>query len=459
MRSLADALHPQNGEYILTSYGEILSYRQTTIKLIGHYLTNGLKVPPAEAQKKIGALGKYLETNFQKPEDYAEKIPQLATFIGEQNITRLGTFLGTHFFSTLEKAKSSIIEKALPLAKDIHENPFRAPGNDFLLQYETIFQKSAPLASQSASHMVVDLSASSTTTGQAASAPAVQQNAANQTRIIPGEKLLKELGEIFQKAPTISLSSSANPLPNLGQKTNTANQSIPTAPQESASVAMPGEKLLESIGKLFTSAKPIANNKSIDANLPNLGATGNQDSISSIPTQSTLKEFLQLQNTVNKFQKQKDQAGYKTWYGKLPSRGKLILHINSMVQNELKGASIDWNSQANNLAGKTGKTELEIKKIFEEIKAYRKVSAQLSRILQESIKQGLPSANANSLYVALVGLLENKDSVDIKSHSLSMTLLQVTDPKAKSFLHSNIRQLISQLSKWYGIPDAKTGGS
>ena len=449
MSDLANAVIPQNGDYVLSEAGEILAYKQTTTRLMSHYLQNGLKIPQPEIPARIAKLQSFLEQNFKSAEDYAEKIPELATFVGEQNVGRLGAFIGQHFFTTLDKTKTAILEKAKPLAREIHENPYRVPGNDLLLSLGDAFRKAAPMpGAVPAQTLIVDLSATESST------PTAIPTGGNtdSTNLLPGQLFLKELGEEFAKASPLSFQkTSANPLPDLSAGTDSSS-SATSSPDEESVQMLPGQLFLKTLGSEFAAAPAAKLTTATGPEMPNLGAAP-AIAEKTVARQVSFKEYLQLSNAVAKFMRTKDQEGYKKWYASIPVRGKIILNVNSTVQKEAKGSPVDWNAEITSLAQKTGKMQSEMKKLTEEIKAYRKVAGNLQAALQEAVKAGLPGANASALYAQLAALFENQDSVNSKSTALKMALLQVTVPAAKNLLTEKLGSLIKQCGQWYGLPD------
>ncbi len=433
-----------DGSYALSDGGLRQAYFRTMHKLLAHYGQNALKKNPEEIKQLLARYQAFAGKELQNPDDYLEKLPQLAQLIGEPNAARFGGFIGQHFLTQLEKTQQGILEAELPKAKDIYENPYRAPSHELLLQFGDLFRAAKPLVWPPPEQ----LAASDDATVIAAESPPQD----NKPLPPPGAILLEKLGEEFRTAK--ELNWSPQPVPAGGGHEDSAAAAIEEAVPQGP-VPAPGERLLQQLRLEFENARPLQwSPQGPPTEDESNGGAVEDPAIPALPVQIQLREFAQLSGMVSRFTKAKDNAGYQQWYSQLNGRSKVILHLNTLVTRSERGDEIYWQSELNSVAQKIGQSSEVVAKMKNEIAAYRQVVMGVQRALQSAVQAGLPGAQAQQLYGQIIALFENKDTLAAKRTALKMTLLAVMVPAAKSVLEQQLTALIAKIGELYPLPEA-----
>jgi len=426
-----------DGEYDFSDSGIFHAYFLTMEKLVVHYMQKGMKLPSNILDKKRQGLKKFILDNFLILDDFLDKLPNLAEFLGEANLARFSGFIGKNFILSLEKTKNALYEKELPRSKDRNENPYRTTSSDFMDLYENDFLKSKLLTwpleeALKNQEIIVDSNEGLVSLVPLATTPV-------------GERILKKYGKLFEDSPEIQW-----PLNEKVEKREIVDDTTPTI--SPVSQQLPSEIMLEKFEKEFI-ACPFLDvevlNGSIQGSTNSL--TSNVQKKSSLPVQLTIRELARLLNIIKKFTLAKDNAGYQKWLASLKDIHKASVVVNRLVNNHLKTGQVDWSNEINKLATKLGLTLQVIEKIKIDILGYKKVLPTIQQYLQQLKKDGLDATTASSLYSQLINLFENNGSYDSKKTALKMTLLQITDPSIKKNANELFGNLLDKAKDIYQL--------
>ena len=378
------------GAYELSEAGVERAYLTTMQRLLVHYAQQALKTPPAEAQALGQKLGAFTQQIIKKLDDYFDQLPQFATFIKEPNAARLGAYIGQNFMPQLEKVKEKLLETEIPKYKAEYENPYRVPTNDLIMLYAGIFASAPPLT-----YKPFDPEAEAEEKLKAAEL------------VLPGEQ-----------------AAGSGPKPQ------------------------PGETLLSRYASSFITARPLSYT-------PDTGDSSGEDDgdvgMPSIPQQISFRAFVQVVNTVGRFMKAQDQAGYAKYYQSLPATQQSAYTYYTLFQKEAQGQSVSWSDEIHKVMQRAKIDAGAANKLKDEVEAYRKVSQSLSRALAAGQQKGMPPQLAQSLYGQLVGIFENTGNLAEKRTALKMSLLQVTVPAAKEAITSILAPQLEELQGLYGL--------
>lgn len=435
------------GSYELSDAGQQRAYLITMQRLLAHYMQNAMKTPQAETQKKTSEFAAFVSTKFSGIDDYFEKLPDTAAFIGEPNAARLGAFIGQHFMAQLEKIKEQLLTQEIPKYKEVFENPLRTPSSEVLFKFGDLFAKAKPLVWPPAGMKIAgDDDEEDESTPESREMALAMSNPRELP--MPGETMLKKFEAEFKAAKPFTWTPAQIPGGDESDFPETEeSQAETTAPD--GRKKMPGEIILERFGKDFAIARalsykpPQAENDvdedSADTNEP------------SIPLQITFRNYAQYMGQMNRYQKAKDQAGYQAWFQTLDAKAKICLTLYNLIMKELKGMPVDWPTEMHNIINRTRAEVVIIEKIKEETVAYRKVISEIQLALQAAGAAGLPPAQTSALYGQLVTLFENSGTMAEKKTALKMLLLQVAQPAAKTALTGRLDVLINSLGDLYHL--------
>lgn len=404
--------------YDFTNDGEMVAYFYTMQKLLNHYMVKYKSLDPVVVKQKLSQLKSFMDENFKTLDDYLDKLDLLADFIGESNITAFSNFIGKQFLPVLENTKKSLLEREIPRYKDRYENPLRTPSAVLLEELESLFQKSPPLVW-----------------------PPPNLSQQENSAIYNENGLPQGMQKGAQSHAQAMILNQVEGAPNAqDQKAKLLSEERSTSPD-----SMPGRTLLAKYEGEFIKAEPLAlplksETISMQAKEEKKLQEKQEEEISnSVPKQVSFKEFVQLVNTISKFNKNKDMKAYNEWFMKLSPRFRASIHINQFFAKEQKGGEVDWDKQLKAIASQLYFEEKIIKKTKSEVTKYRPVLISLHTALQKLPNEG------RQLYSHLVSLLDEEIEPDKKKNELKMILLQLTQPELKEKLLNEVSELIDKI--------------
>jgi len=380
-----------DGSYELSESGVERAYMTTMQRLLVHYAQQALKIPPAEAQAMGQKLPGFIAQNVKKLDDYFDQLPNFATFIKESNAGRLGAYIGQNFMPQLEKVKEKLLETELPKYKSEYENPYRVPSNDLLMLFAGDFAKVPPLT-----YKPFDPEAEAEEKLKAAEL------------VLPGEE-----------------------------------------PQAAGAVKpQPGEILLTKYQSFFATARPLSYT-------PDTGSSDGDDDDAApgplVPQQITFRAFVQIVNTVGRYMKAQDQAGYAKYYQSLNPVQQSAYTYYTLFQKEAAQQQISWSDEIYKIMQRAKFDAGVANKLKDEVESYRTVTQTISKSLQVGQQKGMPPQLAQTLYPQLIQIFENSGNLAEKRTALKMSLLQVTVPAAKEAITSLLSTQLEELQGLYGL--------
>lgn len=379
------------GNYELSEAGLSRAYMMTMQRLLVHYAQQALKTPPADAQAMGQKLPAFIAQVIKKLDDYFDQLPQFAAFIKEPNAARLGAYIGQNFMPQLEKVKEKLLETEIPKFKAEYENPYRVPSNDLIMRFASDFAKAPPLT-----YKPFDPEAEAEEKLKAADL------------VLPGEEAVTAGG---------------------------------VKPQ-------PGEVLLNRYASFFITARPLSYT-------PDTGSDdadeGGEVAGPSVPQQITFRAFVQVVNTVARYIKAADQAGYAKYYQSLPAVQQAAYTYYTLFQKAAQQQDVAWSDEIHKVMVRAKIDAGAANKLKDEVEAYRKVSLSLSRALAAGQQRGMQPQLAQTLYPQLISIFENTGSLAEKRTALKMSLLQVIQPEAKEAITQILSPQLEELAGLYGL--------
>ncbi len=379
------------GNYELSEAGLSRAYMMTMQRLLVHYAQQALKTPPADAQAMGQKLPAFTAQVIKKLDDYFDQLPQFAAFIKEPNAARLGAYIGQNFMPQLEKVKEKLLETEIPKFKAEYENPYRVPSNDLIMRFAGDFAKAPPLT-----YKPFDPEAEAEEKLKAADL------------VLPGEEAVAAGG---------------------------------VKPQ-------PGEVLLNRYASFFITARPLSYT-------PDTGSDdadeGGETAGPSVPQQIPFRAFVQVVNTVARYIKAADQAGYAKFYQSLTPVQQAAYTYYTLFQKAAQQQDVAWSEEIHKIMVRAKIDAGAANKLKDEVEAYRKVSLSLSRALAAGQQKGMPPQLAQTLYPQLISIFENTGSLGEKRTALKMSLLQVIQPEAKEAITQILGPQLEELAGLYGL--------
>ncbi len=378
-----------DGSYELSEAGLNRAYLLTMQRLLVHYAQQALKMPPTEAQALSQKLPALIGQIIKKLDDYFDQLPQFAAFIKEPNAGRLGAYIGQNFMPHLEKVKEKLLETEIPKFKSEYENPYRVPSNDLIMLYAADFQKAPPLT-----YKPFDPEAEAEEKLKAAEL------------VLPGE------------AP-----ASAGPKPQ------------------------PGEVLLNKYASYFITARPLVYTPDTGSGDDDAGEVAQP----SVPQQLTFRNFVMIVNSVGRYMKMGDQAGYAKFYQSLPPIQQAAYTYYTLFQRAAQQQDVAWSDEIHKVMQRAKVDAGQANKLKDEVEAYRKVAQSIQRALAAGQQKGMPAQLAQGIYPQLVSIFENAGALAEKRTALKMSLLQVTVPAAKEAITAILSEQLEELADLYSL--------
>ncbi len=431
-----------DGTYDFTDYGMYMAYYYALQKLVSHYLQSGYNLPPEKISPIIKNLYPFIAENIKEIDDYLNKLPEIAGFIGEKNPQKFATFISRNFLSVLEKSKESLRQKELPKIQNRLDNPYYAIGDQILELFGDLFRKSRPLVYPPEAGMEATIVQED---NPVVSAPEKREDP---MQTMPGLSVLKKYSPLFaaaQRLDTASILAGNKPM-----EEDTESEEEPTSDEHittPVSRKMPGEVVLAQWRSLFASASPLR----MPASGETSSAVAEIATISTVPRQFTLREYASLTGKINQFVRNKDNAGYNAWYQTVPIKYRVLMNLNSIHQRSLKGQHVDWDGELYQISQKTAWETDVLEKIKEEVIAYREIIDSIQSMLRDiSARYKDPGLSA-LLYGQMITIFENDGDIKQKSMALKMTLLQIVNSQEKKELEDSSGKLLDRLRDLFHI--------
>ncbi|TGK87107.1 hypothetical protein EHQ24_05805 [Leptospira noumeaensis] len=409
-----------HGEYEFTAYGEFLSYFHAHIDIFKKLL-KARKMDPAKVEEVAKQIKSYMTGNIKKTDHFFEHLPQFATMLGvPQN--EVSTYLNSNFIEVLNKVQdklkaqeleklanapapsfASIAEEIVESLQVTHPKDFVFAQKGILTVLENpltgeIIEPKGLMAESAKAALSMPASAESekepvSLTDALAIANAPPTPVVKKQTLIPekDKSILLEIVETFGDiltGETLDIKIGPDPKDNpVVETTPTNNQSNSDeyeiedlefddsdsrSTQSSGSSADDSDDFSQDIEVDFEE-EPVA---VIDPNLAKLESF-------------SVKEFMDLVQTITGYQTKADQVGYQNWLRGLSEFEKAVVSLRTQVLKEQKNEVVDWNSLFQMMSSKSELSREVLVGIVKKLKNFQIVKLTLDRMIQE-FKKGSP---------------------------------------------------------------------
>lgn len=405
------------GEYEFTPYGEFLSYFHAHIDIFKRLLKSK-KVEP----DKVEAISKQIKTfmtgNVKKTEQFFENLPHFATMLGVPQ-AEVSAYLNTNFIDVLNKVQEKLKSQEIEKIKNKPEQSYRFIAEEIVEKLQVTHPPDFLFATKG-----ILLVLENPKTGEIIEPQGLMAESAKAALAItanPGTDEAKtpiSLTEAITKAnsPPTPVSKKASLIPE-------KEKSILQELVETFGDILTGEKLEVHIGPEVTDqpyeeSKPESGPKD-DYEIEDLEFEESESSqsesneipddfsqdidvefeespepITKDPNEERLesysvKEYIEIIQTITNFQTKSDQVGYQNWLKDQPNFEKSVVSIRTQLLKEQKGEAVDWNGIYSNLEQKTNIKSQILFSLQKKLKNYQIVKMTLDRLIQE-LKKGNP---------------------------------------------------------------------
>lgn len=412
-----------HGEFEFTAYGEFLSYFHAHIDIFKKLL-KARKMDPGKVEEVAKQIKSYMTGNIKKTDQFFEHLPQFATMLGvPQN--EVSAYLNTNFIEVLNKVQeklkaqeldklenapapsfSSVAEEIVEKLQVTHPKDFVFVQKGILTVLENpltgeIIEPKGLMAESAKAALSMPASAESekepvslTDALAVANAPPVPV-AKKQSLIVEKDKsILLEIVETFAENLTgellevrIGPDPKDNPIPEPSSKNGTPTSSeeyeiedLEFDDSDSSASGNTGsdtntddDDFSQDIDVDFEEPEPAV---AIDPNLERLESF-------------SVKEFMDLVQTITGYQTKADQVGYQNWLRGLSEFEKAVVSLRTQVLKEQKNEPVDWNSLFQMMSSKSDLSREVLVGIVKKIKNFQVVKLTLDRMIQE-FKKGSP---------------------------------------------------------------------
>lgn len=412
-----------HGEFEFTAYGEFLSYFHAHIDIFKKLL-KARKMDPGKVEEVAKQIKSYMTGNIKKTDQFFEHLPQFATMLGvPQN--EVSAYLNTNFIEVLNKVQeklkaqeldklenapapsfSSVAEEIVEKLQVTHPKDFVFVQKGILTVLENpltgeIIEPKGLMAESAKAALSMPASAESekepvslTDALAVANAPPVPV-AKKQSLIVEKDKsILLEIVETFAENLTgellevrIGPDPKDNPIPEPSSKNGTPTSSeeyeiedLEFDDSDSSASGNTGsdtntddDDFSQDIDVDFEEPEPAV---AIDPNMERLESF-------------SVKEFMDLVQTITGYQTKADQVGYQNWLRGLSEFEKAVVSLRTQVLKEQKNEPVDWNSLFQMMSSKSDLSREVLLGIVKKIKNFQVVKLTLDRMIQE-FKKGSP---------------------------------------------------------------------
>ncbi|MBL0954172.1 MAG: hypothetical protein IBJ01_05335 [Leptospira sp.] len=412
------------GEYEFTAYGEFLSYFHAHIDIFKRLL-KAKKMDPTKVEEVAKQIKSYMTGNIKKTDQFFEHLPQFATLLGVSK-EEVSAYLNSNFIEVLnkvqeklktqelEKMKNAPVPSFSSIAEEIVEGLHFTHPTDFVfaqkgilmvlenpLTGEIIEPQGLMAASAKAALSIPSGSESEkepvSLTEALAVANAPPTPIVKKQSLIPEKEksILQEITETFSDLLTgerleVKIGPEVTDTPHL--ETNSNGSSAKTneeyeiedlefddssdSPSDKANdgSSEDHDDFSDDLGIDYEEETPAP--PQVDLNMVRLG-------------NYSVKEFMDLVQTITTYQTKGDQVGYQNWLRTLSEFDKAVVSLRTQVLKEQKNEVVDWNTLFQMMSSKSELKPDVLKGIVKKIKNFQIVKLTLDRMIQE-FKKGSP---------------------------------------------------------------------
>ncbi|TGK47137.1 hypothetical protein [Leptospira bouyouniensis] len=414
------------GEYEFTAYGEFLSYFHAHIDIFKRLLKSK-KMDPTRVEEVAKQIKSYMTGNIKKTDQFFEHLPQFATILGVSK-EEVSSYLNSNFIEVLTKVQeklktqelekltnapapsfSSITEEIVERLQVTHPKDYVFAQKGILMVLENpitgeIIEPQGLMAASAKAALAMPQGTDSekepvSLTEALAVANAPPTPVTKKQSLIPekDKSILQEITETFSDILTgekleIKIGPEVTE-PSLADTSSNTNSSKVNEEYEiedlefddsdsgqsnsnTSNGAEEHDDFSDDLGIEYEEEEPPPPPKQIDLNLVRLG-------------NFSVKEFMDLVQTITTYQTKGDQVGYQNWLRSISEFDKAVVSLRTQVLKEQKNEAVDWKSLFQMMSSKSELKPEVLQGIVKKIKNFQIVKLTLDRMIQE-FKKGSP---------------------------------------------------------------------
>ncbi|TGL03315.1 hypothetical protein EHQ43_16190 [Leptospira bouyouniensis] len=414
------------GEYEFTAYGEFLSYFHAHIDIFKRLLKSK-KMDPTRVEEVAKQIKSYMTGNIKKTDQFFEHLPQFATILGVSK-EEVSSYLNSNFIEVLTKVQeklktqelekltnapapsfSSITEEIVERLQVTHPKDYVFAQKGILMVLENpitgeIIEPQGLMAASAKAALAMPQGTDSekepvslTEALAVANAPPtpvtkkqslipekdksiLQEITETFSDILTGEKLEIKIGPEVTEPSLADTSSNTNStkvneeyeIEDLEFDDSDSGQSN----SNTSNGAEEHDDFSDDLGIEYEEEEPPPPPKQIDLNLVRLG-------------NFSVKEFMDLVQTITTYQTKGDQVGYQNWLRSISEFDKAVVSLRTQVLKEQKNEAVDWKALFQMMSSKSELKPEVLQGIVKKIKNFQIVKLTLDRMIQE-FKKGSP---------------------------------------------------------------------
>lgn len=414
------------GEYEFTAYGEFLSYFHAHIDIFKRLLKSK-KMDPTKVEEVAKQIKSYMTGNIKKTDQFFEHLPQFATILGVSK-EEVSSYLNSNFIEVLTKVQeklktqelekltnapapsfSSITEEIVERLQVTHPKDYVFAQKGILMVLENpitgeIIEPQGLMAASAKAALAMPQGTDSekepvSLTEALAVANAPPTPVTKKQSLIPekDKSILQEITETFRDILTgekleIKIGPEVTE-PSLADTSSNTNSSKVNEEYEiedlefddsdsgqsnsnTSNGAEEHDDFSDDLGIEYEEEEPPPPPKQIDLNLVRLG-------------NFSVKEFMDLVQTITTYQTKGDQVGYQNWLRSISEFDKAVVSLRTQVLKEQKNEAVDWKALFQMMSSKSELKPEVLQGIVKKIKNFQIVKLTLDRMIQE-FKKGSP---------------------------------------------------------------------
>ncbi|TGK19358.1 hypothetical protein EHO61_07755 [Leptospira fluminis] len=342
------------GEFVLTAYGEFLSYFHAHIQLFGSIVSQK-KISPKEQEALKGKIRSYIVGNIQKTDHFFDQLPQFAQFLG-MNTQDLSAYMNRNFLGTLNKVKTKLIEQESAAEQNPKKKKFGRITDEIIEGLGFMLPKGHRFEQEEGFLYLVDLA-----TGKKTEALGIAEVAREGAKAAVAEA--KPVAVPVRKGPEIPI------LKEILSKYGDVFVGTP--------IVLKKEELEEDDIPIQTNSNEILSDVD-DLNFDG-GFAFEEDSPAPVeePVVIAFSRYMEQVNKVRAYQKAGQLEEYKRWVSTLPVEENALVQLQSFLLKESKGEVVDWTGVLSQLNGRIGLSDPRLRKVLELGRDFFRIRSQL----------------------------------------------------------------------------------
>ncbi|MEM7180074.1 MAG: hypothetical protein AAF518_04120 [Spirochaetota bacterium] len=383
----------QGGDFVLSSYGEFLSYYHTDLQLFKKILKSNGQTDK-DSNKTLEKIKAFMVTNIKKVGDFTESIEKFSVFLS-LSPDEFNAYMSENFLDVLTKVQKKLIDQELENRKSINDYNYNSITEEIVEVIGEIIPDGSRFVKKE-NLLVVENAATGEITepsGMLSQIKKAQEEEEEKQQAKQQKRMVKKEA-VFEVEKSLLLEILEKHGDSLGNTVD-VNHFQPAYLQQAGDVETiikepeKPDGLLSDVPELEFEEDELEVEKSEPETPPDMDSIDLDDILSAVPASPDeadgffYQQHMQITATVQSYKKAKDGEGYNSWLAEADMLTKSVIAMRGSLAKESAGQSIDWQKNIADLVEKTQLSPDVLQKLHNRLKHFLVLKSLLDITVQQ----------------------------------------------------------------------------